>query len=156
MFGTGEEEETVAKEGGGRWVHPILQRKKALDVCDNISQTLSEYRPRVWELELERDVTLPYKNYLRVTPGQFMELARLVGPYIQKLNTNWRSVISLEERLAVTLRYLSTGDSLGVFPLLTESGVVQRVALPQIHAKESGRHSDRRTCKYHLQTTLSK
>ena len=39
----------------------------------------------------------------------FNEIAALIRPIIQKQTTRFRSPISVEERLAITLRYLATG-----------------------------------------------
>ena len=41
----------------------------------------------------------------------FENLICLIGPAIHKQNTNWRTAISVTERLALTLRFLATGDS---------------------------------------------
>ena len=46
-----------------------------------------------------------------MSPERFDHLLSLVGPLISKLATRFRNPISLSERLAVTLRYLATGDS---------------------------------------------
>ncbi|KAG8278504.1 hypothetical protein J6590_108213 [Homalodisca vitripennis] len=35
----------------------------------------------------------------------------MIGPMVAKKNTNWREVISVNDRLAITLRFLATGDS---------------------------------------------
>ena len=42
----------------------------------------------------------------------FQELLEKVRPFITKKTTNMRSPISVEEKLAITLRYLATGESL--------------------------------------------
>ena len=55
------------------------------------------------ELELEREVW--YTQYLRMSPQQFKYLTDLVSSDASKVDTNWRKAISVEERLAVTLRY---------------------------------------------------
>ena len=55
------------------------------------------------ELELEREVW--YTQYLRISPQQIKYLADLVSSDASKVDTNWRKAISVEERLAVTLRY---------------------------------------------------
>ena len=44
-------------------------------------------------------------------PDAFDHLAQLLQPVIQKQNTNFRQPICVKERLAVTLHYLSSGDS---------------------------------------------
>ena len=49
-------------------------------------------------------------QYFRMTPGRLEELLCLVGPYLAKDSTT-REPISPAERLAVTLRFLATGDS---------------------------------------------
>ena len=49
-------------------------------------------------------------QYFRMTPGRLEELLCLVGPYLVK-NSTTREPISPAERLAVTLRFLATGDS---------------------------------------------
>lgn len=55
------------------------------------------------ELELEREVW--YTQYLRMSPQQIKYLADLVSSDASKVDTNWRKAVSVEERLAVTLRY---------------------------------------------------
>ena len=61
-----------------------------------------EYHRLVKELELER--TVFFTQYMRIDSERFHELANLLRPEIAKLHTNWRKPISVEERLAVTLR----------------------------------------------------
>ena len=50
-------------------------------------------------------------NYLRMDAETFDSLLHLVGPFIQKKSTNMREAIPAGMKLAVTLRYLATGDS---------------------------------------------
>ena len=50
-------------------------------------------------------------RFLRMSPERFEHLLSLVGPLIQKEDTRFRRSISPEERLAVTLRFLATGDA---------------------------------------------
>ncbi|CAH2006973.1 unnamed protein product [Acanthoscelides obtectus] len=49
--------------------------------------------------------------YFRMTPGCFDEILNLVKDEIRKSDTNYREAISPEERLAITLRFLATGDT---------------------------------------------
>ena len=46
-----------------------------------------------------------------MSPDAFNRLAQLLQPVIQKQNTNFRQPICVKEGLAVTLRYLASGDS---------------------------------------------
>ena len=46
-----------------------------------------------------------YTQYSRMSPQQIKYLADLVSSDASKVDTNWRKAVSVEERLAVTLRY---------------------------------------------------
>ena len=48
---------------------------------------------------------------MRMTPNRFEHLLSLVAPFIQKRTTRFREPISPPQRLALTLRYLATGES---------------------------------------------
>jgi hypothetical protein len=50
-----------------------------------------------------------YRNFLRMTVECFETLAVKVEPIIGKQDTWYRKAIPVEERLALTLRYLATG-----------------------------------------------
>ena len=52
-----------------------------------------------------------YFDYMRMMPNQFQYIFQLVKDKISKKDTRWRRSIGGEERLALTLRYLATGDS---------------------------------------------
>ena len=68
-----------------------------------------EYHTLVREMR-ENDHESFYR-YFRMTPGRFDHLLSLVGPMLSKKSL-YREPIGPGERLAVTLRFLATGDSL--------------------------------------------
>lgn len=50
-----------------------------------------------------------YRNYLRMDTDMFYHIASKVRPYIERVDTQMRNAISVEERCEITLRYLATG-----------------------------------------------
>ncbi|KAH1021873.1 hypothetical protein HUJ04_011357 [Dendroctonus ponderosae] len=74
--------------------------------------------------DLAIDDTGKFKNFCRVFSSDFELLLNIIGPKIQKQNTNFRLAIPIKERLAVTLRFLATGDSYAslIRPLLLSIG----------------------------------
>lgn len=51
------------------------------------------------------------KNFTRMSLADFQYLAELIKPMVEKSDTFMREAITVEERLAITLRFLATGDS---------------------------------------------
>nr|CAH7769890.1 unnamed protein product [Callosobruchus chinensis] len=51
------------------------------------------------------------KNLTRMTAEDFERPIILVGPKISKMDTKFRKAIHVQDRLAITLRFLATGDS---------------------------------------------
>ncbi|CAK1595725.1 unnamed protein product [Parnassius mnemosyne] len=51
------------------------------------------------------------KDFIRMNSSEFEYLQNLVGVKIGKRDTNFRKSVSVTERFAVTLRFLSTGSS---------------------------------------------
>jgi hypothetical protein len=52
-----------------------------------------------------------YKNFTRMPPSEFEFLVNLIGEKFSKKDTAFRKAISVQERLALTLRFLASGDS---------------------------------------------
>lgn len=52
-----------------------------------------------------------YKNFTRMHPTDFEFLLSSIEPIIAKQDTTFRKAIPAQERLALTLRFLATGDS---------------------------------------------
>ena len=50
-------------------------------------------------------------SYLRMSPGRFEHLLQLTGHKLSKKDTRFRKAIPAAERLALTLRFLASGDS---------------------------------------------
>lgn len=52
-----------------------------------------------------------FLNFCRMSSEDFEIILTKIGPKIKKQDTNMRKAITIQERLAVTLRFLATGDS---------------------------------------------
>ena len=52
-----------------------------------------------------------FKHYMRMDVNSFRRLVEVISPRIVKKNTRMRSPISPSERLALTLRFLATGET---------------------------------------------
>lgn len=55
--------------------------------------------------------SLHLQNFTRMTSEDFEKLITLVGPKIMKQDTKFRKAIPVKDRLALTLRFLASGDS---------------------------------------------
>ena len=88
------------------WVRPWIGRR----------EQLGAYHALMAELEAEDPQG--YKNLVRMTPEHFHELLRAVGLLIEKQTTRMRRSISAGERLAVTLRFLASGEITFCFRLV--------------------------------------
>lgn len=75
------------------------------------------YRNRLqYGNRLLRDMTFEsiedtIKNFTRMTRNDFDLLCSLIEPRVKKVDTVFREALTVRERLAITLRFLSTGDS---------------------------------------------
>ena len=61
------------------------------------------------ELRCEPD---DWRNYMRMDEDTYRSLLEMVGPLIQREDTNMRQAISPHERLSATLQFLATGRTL--------------------------------------------
>ena len=68
-----------------------------------------EYRLLVRDLRLYDEEM--FFRYFRMMPTTYEILLRLVAPVIKKKSTKMREPIGVDQRLSVTLRYLTTGDA---------------------------------------------
>jgi len=58
-----------------------------------------------------QEISGQFNNFIRMSSIDFEHLITLMGPKISRMDTTFRKAIPVQERLAVTLRYLATGDS---------------------------------------------
>jgi hypothetical protein len=72
-------------------------------------------------LDLQRERSGKFENFCRRSGEDFEYFLNKFGPKIKKQDTNMRQAIPVKERLAVTLRFLATGDT---FTSLFKSGIV--------------------------------
>ena len=63
------------------------------------------------ELNLEYLQRMRLKNFFRMKSGDYEIRLNLVAPIIKKKDTSFRRGILVHEHLAVTLRFLATGNS---------------------------------------------
>ena len=82
-----------------QWVKPWIARRVERGA----------YHLLVRELALEDEIA--YREFFRMTKEQFKVLGDKIACHIAKQDTVMRSSIKADERLAVTLRYLATGET---------------------------------------------
>ncbi|CAK1597954.1 unnamed protein product [Parnassius mnemosyne] len=61
--------------------------------------------------ELLAEPSGEFDNFVRMSVNDFEYLLQKISPIVAKQDTDWRDAIPIKIRLAVTLRYLATGDS---------------------------------------------
>ena len=86
-------------------VRPTLSKRKIYDGDELLVDLRND------DVGLSRELRSSCKNVFRMSSENFENLMCLVGPAVQKKNTNFRYSIGVRERLAITLRFLATGDS---------------------------------------------
>ena len=87
-----------AEKGKRLWVRSWISRRTSLGFYDCLMK------------ELENEDLPGYKSFQRLNPDLFAELLHKVAPLIKKEDTNWRPAVPPEVRLALTLRFLATGE----------------------------------------------
>ena len=81
------------------WVKPWISRRPQLGDYENLMA------------ELERESRGDFVAYLRMEPAMFHELVQRLTPRLTKKNTKWRRALEPGLKVAVTLRFLATGNS---------------------------------------------
>ena len=92
-------EQEQAKKKRTCWVRPWLTRRHQLGFYDTLM------------VELANEDIPGYIAFQRLAPELFAELLSKVTPHIEKQTTRLRVPISAGARLAITLRYLATGNT---------------------------------------------
>ena len=80
------------------WVKPWLSRRLDYGHYDRLMR------------ELEAEDVGSFRNFVRMDPAMFREVLQRVGPRIEKYDTWYRKSINPGCRLAITLRFLATGE----------------------------------------------
>jgi len=91
--------EPKPKKRRKEWVSPYLQRRVEYGHYHNLMSELAAESPEL------------YKNFIRMPKEMFDEIVERVTPYIQKRRTFWRVPLDPGLRVAITLRFLATGNS---------------------------------------------
>ena len=81
------------------WVRDWLLKRKRYGMFEKVMKHLREGDVR------------SFKNIVWMDPGMFNQMVADLAPRLQKTTTNCREPLSVGFKLAITLRYLSTGDS---------------------------------------------
>jgi hypothetical protein len=86
-------------------------------------------------IELQREPSGEFQNFCKMSSTDFEYLLQKIGPTISKEDTNWRECIPAKIRLAVTLRFLATGDSYRSLHFLFKisSQIISRI-IPEVCA----------------------
>ena len=81
------------------WVRPWLLQREERGAYHNIMADL-------YATDIPR-----FTNYMRMTPELFEMIKTRLEPHLARQATNYRAPISVGEKLALTIRYLATGES---------------------------------------------
>lgn len=96
-----ENEEQRKKRQRTKWVREFFVNREQEGFYTRLNTMLRTNDPEL------------FNNFLRMDASDFDLLLELVRPRIEKKDTHLRKSISAAERLAVTLRFLASGDSYG-------------------------------------------
>ena len=81
------------------WVREWIQRRDASGVMLHLIPELGAEDPNV------------YYNFMRLPKELVEEVTQRLAPKIEKKDTLWRRALKADLKVAITLRYLATGDS---------------------------------------------
>uniref|UniRef100_A0A182NVM3 DDE Tnp4 domain-containing protein n=1 Tax=Anopheles dirus TaxID=7168 RepID=A0A182NVM3_9DIPT len=72
----------------------------------------------LFDILAAEEVDKTIKSYIRMTESDFYYLLSLISHNVQRMDTVMRKAITVKERLAITLRFLATGDSFSSLHIL--------------------------------------
>ncbi|XP_060872557.1 uncharacterized protein LOC132946531 [Metopolophium dirhodum] len=78
------------------WVHPLNQKREKDYLFENFYTSIRKFPQKFFE-------------YYRMSLTSFDELLEIIRPSLTKQHTNMRNPICVEQRLTITIKYLSTG-----------------------------------------------
>ncbi len=81
------------------WCRPWLLRRPTFGQFENLI------------VELRIEDLASFQNFVRCESAMFQEMVDRLTPLICKLNTNYRKALDPGLKVAITLHYMSTGDS---------------------------------------------
>ena len=81
------------------WTREWIKRKEELGAYHTLFR------------ELAAEDTLGFGEYMRMPHAKFLALVEVVGPLLTKQETHMRTSIAPNERLALGIRYLATGET---------------------------------------------
>lgn len=87
------------------WVKKTLKQRNTMGGTQILKDLLHD------DVGLNGKICSSFQNFLRLSSSTFEVLINLIGPIIIKETTNFRQPISVQDRLAITLRFLATDDS---------------------------------------------
>jgi len=90
-------------------LHKTRKRKRSVWVVEWLQKRVKYGAYHGLLRELDATDSMSYKNFLRMDRAAFEFLAEKVAPVIARQDTRLRQAITVEDRLAVTLRFLATG-----------------------------------------------
>ena len=79
------------------WVRKWIENRTKFGVYHQLLKELDKQDPKSFTI------------FFRMDRFAFNELVDRIRPWIEKSNTSFRNAIPIEERLAITLRFLATG-----------------------------------------------
>ena len=90
------------------WIRPSLLARSKYSATDFMRDLILDDEDL---LSLEYRSGVGFRNFFRIPSSTFETILNMIGPKIARQDTPFRKAIPAHERLAVTLRFLATGDS---------------------------------------------